>query len=135
MIKKIVSCFLFLTVIFLVGSVKPSLADNPEAPQEPDKINIENTYENSKKYEHTLFSHKKHAEEYKNPKGEKITCDSCHHVYKDGKNVWKKGDKISKCNSCHKGSKNLSLKTAEKLPEKEMILELSEVKQQYQVPQ
>jgi hypothetical protein len=41
------------------------------------------------------FTHKKHNEEYK------IACDQCHHVYKDGKNTWKEGDKVEKCEKCH----------------------------------
>lgn len=41
------------------------------------------------------FSHKKHYEDYK------IACTECHHVYKDGKNVWKEGDKVDKCEKCH----------------------------------
>ena len=53
------------------------------------------------------FHHKKHQDEYK------IKCDSCHHVYKDGKNTWKEGDKVEKCMDCHneatiKGEKKLS---------------------------
>ena len=53
------------------------------------------------------LSHKKHATEY----GGK--CDECHHVYKDGKNVWKEGDHVQKCMECHneptiKGEKKLS---------------------------
>lgn len=53
------------------------------------------------------FHHKKHQEEYK------IKCDQCHHVYKDGKNTWKEGDKVQKCEECHneptiKGEKKLS---------------------------
>ncbi len=41
------------------------------------------------------FTHKKHAEEYK------IACTDCHHVYKDGKNVWNPGDPVQKCGECH----------------------------------
>jgi hypothetical protein len=41
------------------------------------------------------FNHKEHAVDYK------IDCASCHHVYKDGKNVWKEGDKVAKCAECH----------------------------------
>ncbi|MCU0586978.1 MAG: cytochrome c family protein [Syntrophobacteraceae bacterium] len=41
------------------------------------------------------FTHKKHAEEYK------IPCADCHHVFKDGKNVWKEGDPVQKCEACH----------------------------------
>jgi hypothetical protein len=53
------------------------------------------------------FTHKKHAEEYK------IACAECHHVYKDGKNVWKDSDPVDKCEKCHteptiEGEKKLS---------------------------
>lgn len=41
------------------------------------------------------FTHKKHNEDYK------IACADCHHVYKDGKNVWKEGDAVQKCEACH----------------------------------
>ncbi|WP_051184367.1 cytochrome c3 family protein [Desulfatiglans anilini] len=41
------------------------------------------------------FSHKKHAEDYG------ATCDDCHHVIQDGKNVWKEGDAVQKCSECH----------------------------------
>jgi hypothetical protein len=42
------------------------------------------------------FNHKKHNVDYK------IPCNECHHVYKDGKNVWKEGDEVQKCEACHK---------------------------------
>jgi len=45
------------------------------------------------------FTHKKHSVDYK------LKCDSCHHVYKDGKNVWKEGDKVDMCSACHKSPK------------------------------
>ena len=41
------------------------------------------------------FTHKKHAEDYK------VACADCHHVYKDGKNVWKQGDQVDRCEKCH----------------------------------
>jgi cytochrome c553 len=41
------------------------------------------------------FTHKQHSVDLK------IKCTDCHHVYKDGKNVWKDGDKAAKCSSCH----------------------------------
>lgn len=41
------------------------------------------------------FTHKKHYDEYK------IACNECHHVIKDGKNVWKEGDPVQKCEACH----------------------------------
>ncbi len=40
------------------------------------------------------FSHQKHIDS-------KIACTECHHVYKDGKNVFKEGDPVQKCSACH----------------------------------
>ena len=42
-----------------------------------------------------LLKHEEHAVNYK------IACTECHHVYKDGKNVWKEGDPVQKCSACH----------------------------------
>lgn len=41
------------------------------------------------------FSHKAHIEKHG------VLCIECHHVYKDGKNVWKEGDPVQKCGECH----------------------------------
>lgn len=41
------------------------------------------------------FTHLKHSVDYK------IGCAECHHVFEDGKNVWKEGDKVDKCIACH----------------------------------
>ncbi len=59
-----------------------------------------------KKYKKTpvKFTHLKHSVDYK------IKCADCHHVYKDGKNVWKDGDKVAKCSSCHTYSKKKYIK-------------------------
>jgi len=45
------------------------------------------------------FTHKKHNVDYK------IACTECHHVFKDGKNVWKEGDPVQKCSECHNPEK------------------------------
>ena len=42
-----------------------------------------------------VLTHKKHNVDYK------IGCADCHHVYKDGKNVWKEGNAVQKCDACH----------------------------------
>jgi hypothetical protein len=52
------------------------------------------------------LTHKKHATEYG------VACSECHHKYEDGKNVWKEGDPVQKCQECHtdptiKGEKQL----------------------------
>lgn len=65
----------------------------------PDTLNIENQgYAKDKKGAVTL-SHKKHSEEYK------IACNECHHLYQDGKNLWKEGDAVKKCSECHNPEK------------------------------
>ncbi|MBW1744646.1 MAG: cytochrome c3 family protein [Deltaproteobacteria bacterium] len=45
------------------------------------------------------FTHKKHNVDYK------IPCADCHHVYKEGKNTWKEGDEVQKCDACHSEAK------------------------------
>jgi hypothetical protein len=47
----------------------------------------------------SLFSHDLHAETYQ------VSCDTCHHVYENGKNVWQEGDPVQLCSDCHGGSK------------------------------
>ncbi len=54
------------------------------------------------------FSHEKHVKEHK------IACTECHHVYVNGKNVWKEGQPVKKCSECHnpikkKGQKPMDL--------------------------
>jgi hypothetical protein len=46
------------------------------------------------------FTHKKHSVDYK------IACTECHHVYKEGKNVFKEGDPVQKCSACHDAVKS-----------------------------
>jgi len=55
------------------------------------------------------FTHKKHYTDYK------IACTDCHHEFKDGKNVWKEGMAVKKCDSCHSVAKPMAqLSPAEK---------------------
>jgi len=61
------------------------------------------------------FTHKKHAEDYK------IACTECHHVYKDGKNVWKEGDQVDKCEKCHNEP---TIQGEKKLPPEQQKLNL-----------
>ncbi len=61
----------------------------------PDKVIIKNEgYKQDKKGPVNL-SHKKHSVDHK------VTCTECHHEYKNGKNVWKEGNPVKKCSSCH----------------------------------
>ena len=65
----------------------------------PENIEMKSPVFKKHKKAIVTLSHKKHAEDYK------IPCADCHHVYKDGKNVWKEGDKVQKCTECHKEAK------------------------------
>jgi len=67
----------------------------PAQPEAPDDITIQSKIWPKKKKADVALSHKKHAEEYK------IPCLDCHHVYKDGKNVWQQGQEVQKCEACH----------------------------------
>jgi len=61
------------------------------------------------------FSHKKHTTDYK------IGCTECHHVIKDGQNVWKQGDPACPCSSCHT---ELTIQGEKKLSEADQKLNL-----------
>ena len=61
----------------------------------PDEIIIDNKGYKPDRKGPVRFSHLSHIEDYE------VSCDQCHHEYQDGKNVWKKGDPVKKCISCH----------------------------------
>ena len=61
----------------------------------PDTIKLESPVYKKHTKAIITFAHKKHAADYK------IACTECHHVYKDGKNVWKDCDEVQKCEACH----------------------------------
>lgn len=86
---KSVSCVLTAAVFLF------SVAFLVFAADQPDNITLKPGLWPSLTKTPVQFSHKKHAEEYK------VACDHCHHVYKDGKNVWKQGDPVQKCEKCH----------------------------------
>jgi len=80
---------LVIAALFLVVGILSAADKGPET------ICIQNTG-----YKHIIrgpvkFSHRKHQEDYK------IACTECHHNYEHGKNVWKEGDPVKKCNQCH----------------------------------
>ena len=61
----------------------------------PDEIAIKSKAFETYKKAAVNLSHKKHAVDYK------IACSECHHVYKEGKNVFKEGDPVQACSECH----------------------------------
>ena len=98
------------TWLFLAsGSLTAS--DAPAVVKAPDTITMESKIYKKHTKKPVTFSHKKHAEH------EGISCTDCHHVYKDGKNVWKEGDHVDKCEACHTetGKPPKDMKKAEKI--------------------
>jgi predicted CXXCH cytochrome family protein len=61
----------------------------------PDEISVKSKAFETHKKAAVKLSHKKHHVEYK------VACAECHHVYKDGKNVFKEGDPVQACSECH----------------------------------
>lgn len=66
----------------------------------PEEISIKSDAFSTYKKGPVKLSHKKHTVDYK------ISCADCHHVFKDGKNVYKEGDPTQKCSECHDAVKS-----------------------------
>jgi|WetSurMetagenome_2_1015567.scaffolds.fasta_scaffold19420_3 hypothetical protein len=81
-------------VFFIVGVLSAAGVTTP-----PTEITIDNQVYKNKTKGTVLFHHLKHTSDYK------VACADCHHVYKDGKNVWKAGDEVKKCSECHNPEK------------------------------
>jgi len=87
LLAALLSGFLFLSVgVLVAGDV-------------PDELMLDDKSYAKDVKGPVKFTHKKHSEEYK------AACTDCHHVYKDGKNVWKEGDPVQKCSECHDADK------------------------------
>lgn len=61
----------------------------------PDELVIHSEAWGSKKHVDVRFTHKVHATDYK------VECTQCHHIYEKGKNIWRQGADVQKCQSCH----------------------------------
>lgn len=85
-----------LCLVFLVSCL-PAFAQGQEAPEE--MLLDQKAYKTNRRGP-VDFSHGDHAQAYE------LECTDCHHVYKNGKNVWKEGDPVAKCADCHNPSKN-----------------------------
>lgn len=77
---------------FLGGVVLLNLSGAADV---PDVITLKSTLWEEHTKSPVTFTHEKHSKEYD------IACTECHHVYKDGKNVWQEGDPVQKCQECH----------------------------------
>ena len=85
-VMAVVISFIFLGSVLWVNA-------NDNSP--PAEIVINNTGYVKDKKGPVKFSHERHVKEHH------IACNECHHVYKNGKNVWKEGDPVKKCAECH----------------------------------
>ena len=93
--KRLLTVLVVVAFLGAVGLVNLHGAA-PAAQKAPDTMQVKSAlYPNPTKGPVPAFTHKKHSAEYK------VACAECHHVYKDGKNVWKEGDKVEKCEACH----------------------------------
>lgn len=75
------------------GKTKPAEDNKEEASSETITIYAKLFTEHTKGP--VKFTHETHKKNYK------IACNDCHHVYENGKNVWKKGMDVDKCEVCH----------------------------------
>jgi hypothetical protein len=66
----------------------------------PDEISIYADAIKTHKKGPVNLTHKKHHVDYK------IACTECHHVYQEGKNIYKEGDPVQKCQECHDAEKS-----------------------------
>ena len=88
---KITLCGIVAAVLVFVAAFAVVAADN----KAPDVLTIKAALWPTPTKAAVEFTHKKHAEEYK------IACTDCHHKFDAGKNVWKEGDPVDKCDKCH----------------------------------
>jgi hypothetical protein len=70
------------------------------ATEAPDEISIYADAIKTHKKGPVKLTHKKHNSDYK------IACTECHHVYEGGKNTYKEGDPVQKCQECHDAVKS-----------------------------
>ncbi len=85
----------------------------------PDVVSLEAPYAHTKGP--VEFSHAKHATEYKNAKGEVISCGECHHDDKGQPLALKEGDNVQKCFECHNQPGELKGKDAKGKSDAELI--------------
>ena len=81
----------------LVGTA--AIAQDTKSGKVEDTFKIKDPLFKKLKKAPVSFPHKKHSVDYK------LACTECHHIYKDGKNVFKPGDKVQMCSKCHTSPK------------------------------
>jgi hypothetical protein len=106
--RKLVSCAVLVTLAVFIAAFAVMAQQKP-----PENITIKE-FPNPTKGP-VEFPHLKHNVD------SKIACDQCHHKYQDGKNLWKEGDPVEKCNKCHT---ELTVEGEKKLPPDQQKLNL-----------
>ncbi|MGC8491966.1 MAG: cytochrome c3 family protein [Syntrophobacteraceae bacterium] len=87
---KLVSCLAVTAAIILSATLLAMAAQQP-----PATITIKPSIWKTFTKPPVTFSHEMHVTK------DKIACNTCHMVYKNGVNVWKVGDPVEKCEKCH----------------------------------
>jgi hypothetical protein len=76
----------FCLVAFTVAYAETKAPDKEITIDAPEVFKV-------KKQAPVKFMHSKHKDQ---------VCTNCHHEFKDGKNEWKEGQEVKKCDVCHK---------------------------------
>jgi Pyruvate/2-oxoacid:ferredoxin oxidoreductase delta subunit len=98
MILGLLPVLFYLTL--LSGAALVSPLEGAKAEEIPEEIIINNDGYGHNRKGAVYFPHLDHADGYD------ISCDSCHHDYVDGENVWKSDDPVAPCASCHDHSES-----------------------------
>jgi hypothetical protein len=109
--SRLLTCVMVAVLVVFAASFVVIAADTTA----PETITIKSKLWATPTKAPVEFTHKKHAEDYK------IACTDCHHVFKDGQNVWKQGDPVQKCEECHNEP---TIQGEKKLPEAQQKLNL-----------
>ena len=88
---KIVSCVVVAAFMLFAASFAVLAADS----KAPETVVIKAGLWPTPTKSPVTFEHQKHSQEYK------IACTTCHHKYENKVNVWKEGDAVAKCETCH----------------------------------
>lgn len=108
---KLISCGIVAVLLVFAASLAVIAAEA----QPPDMVTIKAALWPTPTKAPVELTHKKHAEDHK------IACADCHHKYEGGKNVWKQGDAVQKCEACHTDP---TIQGEKKLPEAQQKLNL-----------
>jgi hypothetical protein len=108
---KWLACLIIFAFVLGAAALITMAADQ----QVPDTITIQSSLWPQVTKGPVTFEHKKHSVDHK------VACAECHHKYENGKNVWKEGDPVDKCQKCHTEP---TIQMEKKLPPEQQKLNL-----------